>query len=102
MAAAAGILALVGGVVSAAQNYNQGEIANAQAKNQAAIMQFESDERGRAGTQDYNRYTRQVKQILGRQRAAIGPSNLQEAGSPLAVEEDTAAIGAEDALNIAH
>ena len=93
---------MVGAGVSAAQNYNQGQIANAQAKNQAAIMQYQSDEAGRAGTQDYNRYTRQVQQILGRQRAAIGASNLQDSGSPLAVQEDTAAIGTEDALNIAH
>lgn len=102
MAAAAGIISLVAGGVSAAQSINQGQIAGAQARNQAALTDYQAAEVGRAGVADQNRYRRELAKVLGRQRAIIGANGLQPGGSPVDVMEDTAATGEEDIANIRH
>jgi hypothetical protein len=93
-------LPLIGAAVGAASQINQGQIAKAQAKNNAILAGYESDQVGKNSVADQNRMRQQVRQMLGRQRAVIGANGIQDLGSPLAVQEDTAAMGEEDIANI--
>jgi len=86
--------------VSAASSINQGQVAQAQAKNNAILSGFQADETLRAGVANQNLARRQVRQFIGKQRAIVGASGAQNLGSPLALQEDAAALGEEDIANI--
>lgn len=98
----AAVVGLIGAGIGAAQSINQGMSAQAQSKNNAILGEYQAEDVGRAGTADYNRYRQTLRQFLGKQRAIIGANNLQNAGSPEAVQEDAAAAGEQDAANISH
>lgn len=100
MPQAVGILGLIGTGISAAAAYNQGQNARALARNQAILLQDQADEAQRTGVINQNNYRRQVNALIGRQRAVIAANNVQDLGSPLALQEDTAAIGEADIANI--
>ncbi len=100
MPQAAGILSLIGTGVSAASAYQQGQNAKALARNNAILGNEQSDEALKTGVIAQNNYRRQLNQFLGRQRATIAANNVQNAGSPLALQEDTASLGEADIANI--
>lgn len=100
MPAAAGVLQLVGLGVGAATAYQQGQDQKAIARNQSILDEAQADQALKSGVIAQNQYRRQVTQLLGRQRSIIAGNNLQNAGSPLALQEDTAAIGEADIANI--
>jgi hypothetical protein len=97
---AAGILSLIGTGVSAASAYNQGQVQRAMLRNQAILGEQQAEETLKTGVINQNNYRRQINALIGRQRAVIAANNVQNAGSPLALQEDTAAIGEADIANI--
>ena len=100
MPAAAGVIGLVGTAVSAASAYQQGQDVKAQSRNNAILEQQQADLAQRTGVIQQNTYRRQLNQLLGRQRSIIAGNNLQDVGSPLSLQQDTAAQGEEDIANI--
>jgi len=100
MPQAAGVLSLIGTAVGAVSSYQQGQDMKAMARNNAILQAEQSDQALKQGVIAQNQYRRQLSQLLGRQRAIIAGNNLQDAGSPLALQEDTAAQGEADIANI--
>lgn len=100
MPAAAGVISLIGTGVAAVSAYQQGQDAKAQARNNAILEQQQADSAQSQGVIQQNKYRRQLNQLLGRQRSIIAGNNLQDLGSPLALQEDTAALGEDDIANI--
>lgn len=100
MPAAAGIISLIGTGISAVSAYQQGQDQKAQARNNAILQSEQADQAQKTGVIQQNQYRRQLNQMLGRQRAIVAGNNLQNAGSPLSLQEDTAALGEEDIANI--
>lgn len=86
--------------VGAVGQYQQGQDAKYGARNNAILLGDQADEAQRVGVINQNNYRRQLNQFIGRQRATIGANNVQNAGSPLALEEDAAAQGEADIANI--
>lgn len=100
MPQAAGVLSLIGTGLSAVSSYQQGQDQKAIARNNAILEEGQAEQTQKSGVIAQNQYRRQVTQLLGRQRSIIAGNNLQNAGSPLALQEDTAAIGEADIANI--
>lgn len=94
------VLGIVGLGVSAVGQYQQGQDQKYLARNNAILQQGQADEALRVGVINQNNYRRQLNQFLGRQRATIAANNVQDAGSPLALQEDAAAQGEADIANI--
>lgn len=100
MPQALGILGLIGTGFSAISAYQQGQDQKALARNNAILANEQSEEALKTGVINQNNYRRQLNQFLGRQRATIAANNVQDLGSPLALQEDTAAMGEADIANI--
>ena len=107
-----GQLAVVGAVaagagVQAYGQYQQGKQAQSQAKAQAAINLFNSkvakrqaEAEATAARFESKQAKKRAKALKGRQRALIGASGVEVEGSPLLVQEDTAAELATEVANI--
>lgn len=100
MPQAAGIISLIGTGVSALSQYQQGQDSMAIAKQNAILANEQADETLRQGVQAQNQYRTRVNQFIARQRAIAAANNVQNAGSPLTLQEDTAALGEADIANI--
>ncbi|GAG09976.1 unnamed protein product, partial [marine sediment metagenome] len=99
--------AIAGAGLSAYSQYQQGQTASAQAKNEAAWHAFnakvtkrEADEERKVANFESIQHTRKTKQILARHRALVGKSGVTPEGSPLLLAEDTAAQLAIEGANI--
>lgn len=107
-----GQLAIVGGIavgtgVAAYGQYQQNRNAQSQAKAQSAINLFNSkvakrqaEAEQKAAAFESKQAKKRAKALKGRQRALIGASGVEVEGSPLLVQEDTAAELATEAANI--
>ena len=98
---------LAGAGISAYGSYQQGKSAQQQAKAEAAwnaynakVGQREAEAEKAAARFESQQAKRQADQLLSRQRALIGKSGVEMAGSPLLVAEDTAAQLAKEQMNI--
>lgn len=100
MPQAAGVISLIGTGISAASAYQQGQDASAIARNNAILANQQADETLRQGVDAQNQYRTRMRQFMARQRALAAGNNVQNAGSPLALQEDTAALGEADIANI--
>lgn len=100
MPQAAGLIGLIGTGVSALSKYQEGQDASAIARNNAILANEQADETQRQGVVAQNQYRTRVNQFIGRQRAIAAANNVQNAGSPLALQEDTASMGEADIANI--
>lgn len=99
--------ALIGAGVAAYGQYQQGKNAQTQAKAQAAIDLFnskvalrEKEAQDRANLFESQQFAKRAKALRKKQRAIIGASGVEAEGSPLLVQEDTAAELALEAANI--
>lgn len=97
MAAVAGV---IGFGLNAFGKAKAGREQKKAAQREAAIMNWQADQTIEAGTENQNAARRQLRQILGKQRAVIGANNVQNMGSVEQVQEDTAAAGEIDIANI--
>lgn len=84
----------VGSDLKASRDAKQTGVANARI---AAIMAEDTEQRGLIAEE---RHRGQVRQLIGKQRAAIGGKNLVLSGTPLDLLLDTAQLGEEDALQL--
>lgn len=100
MPQAAGIISLIGTGVGAASQFQSGQDAAALGRNNAILANQQADETLRQGVEAQNQYRTRVRQFLGRQRALTAANNVQNMGSPLSLQEDTAALGEADIANI--
>lgn len=100
MPQAAGVISLIGTGVSALSAYQQGQDASSIARNNAILANQQADETLRQGVEAQNQYRTRVRQFIARQRATAAANNVQNAGSPLALQEDAAALGEADIANI--
>ena len=101
------ILMAIGTGVQAYGQYHQGKQAQTQAKAQSAwnlynskVAKRQADAEAVAARFESKQAKRAAKQLLARQRALIGASGLEAEGSPLLVQEDTAAELATEITNI--
>lgn len=93
-------LSFAGSIFSAFGASKAKKAARRQAKAEAAVANAQADDALARGNFDEERYLRQVAQVVGRQRAVIGASNVKRSGTALDLLSDTAQIGAQDALTI--
>lgn len=101
------VAALAGTGVAAYGQYQQGKTAQAQAKSQAAwnlynakVANRQAEIERQATTFDVQQQRKRARAILGKQRAMIGASGVEMAGSPLLFAEDTAAELAKEEVNL--
>lgn len=99
--------AIVGTSVAAYGQYQQGKNAQQQAKAQSAINLYNSKVAKREAEAEAVRakfeseqFAKKAKSLRKRQAALIGKSGVEAEGSPLLVQEDTAAELALEAANI--
>lgn len=93
-------IGLIATGIGAVGQYQQGQDAKNLARNNSILLGNQADEAQRVGVINQNNYRRQLNQFIGRQRATIAANNVQNAGSPLALQEDAAAQGEADIANI--
>jgi len=100
-------LAITGTAISAYGMYQQGRMAEQQAKQEAAWHQYnaliakrEAEAERQAVAFEAQQQKRKAKQLFARQRALIGAAGVTVEGSPLLVMEDTAAQLALENINI--
>ncbi len=102
------VIAIVGGAgLQAYGQYKQGKAAQAQAKAQSAINLYNSkvakrqaEAEATAAKFESKQAKKRAEALKGRQRALIGASGVEAEGSPLLVQEDTAAELETEAANI--
>ena len=107
LAALAVIAIISGAAVQSYGQYQQGKQAQAQSKAEAAINLYNSKvakrqaEAEEAAAQFESKQAKKAaKALRGSQRALIGKSGVEAEGSPLLVQEDTAAELATEAANL--
>ncbi len=100
-------LAVAGTGVAAYGQYQQGKNAQSQAKAQSAINLFnskvakrEAEAEAAAAKFESAQFAKKAKSLRKRQESLIGASGVEAEGSPLLVQEDTAAELALEASNI--
>jgi hypothetical protein len=105
MAAVAAVGSLILGAYGAAQSADaarqQGHYQSAVARNNATIASLNAAHAREVGQQQENAKREQTAQMIGRERAVAGASNVDSnTGSPLKIQSDTAKLGELDALTI--
>ena len=85
-----------GGVVSALAAIQQGRTTAQLMKVNASIAGAQAASESDAGAQQAEQYRQHLNQVLGKDAAAVGASNLTMSGSPLRALSSTAQIGATD------
>jgi hypothetical protein len=108
MAAAAGIIGVIGGVVSAIGAIQQGkaqaDAANYQAqvaRNNEIIALQQAAYTRQEGAAEAQRQDLKSKQVMGTQKAVLGASGVDvESGSALAVQQSQAELARLDALTV--
>lgn len=94
-------VAVVGGAFQANQQRQQGKFQKGTAEYNARVAENEAEETRNAGTERENMQRRKTAELLSKQRAQLGASNVElDTGSALQLQEDTAALGEADALRI--
>lgn len=100
-------LLIAGTAVTAYGQYQQNKQAQSQAKSQAAFNRYNAKLKQRqaeaeeaAARFESKQQRKKSKALLSKQRALIGASGVTPEGSPLLIQEDTAAELATEAKNI--
>lgn len=78
----------------------QGEKDEKTAEANQRLANYQADDALNRGSIEEQRYRRQIAQMIGAQRNAVGSRNVELRGSALRLLEDTAMIGEEDATTI--
>lgn len=80
---------------------SQGEYEKSIYETNARISQLQADDAIRRGESKANEHKKSVKRLIGSQRASLAAQGQDlEAGDALAIQEETAQLGALDALEI--
>jgi len=90
----------VAGAVTAYGQREAGRYNAAVAETNAALADMSAQDALARGTAEESRYRMNIRQLQGRQRAAIGSSGIERSGTALQALTDTAAIGELDLLTI--
>lgn len=94
-------IATAAGAAYSAHSQNQAGKYNAAVANEnAKLAEGSAQDAIAQGEADVARYRTQIRALRGRQRAAIGSSNIELSGSPLDIMVDTATIGELDVQTI--
>lgn len=96
----AAIATAAGTAYSAYGERQTGKYNAAVQKENAKLAEISAQDAVTRGEADVSRFRTQIKALQGRQRAAIGASNLELSGSPLDIMVDTATIGELDVQTI--
>lgn len=91
---------LVGQGIQGASQIAQGKQAEADAKTNARIAEFQAQDALLRGTKEEERYRRLIAMTIGTQRAEFGARNVTTSGTALDILSDTAQIGGEDVATI--
>ena len=79
----------------------QSRYENSIAQANARMAAFQAEDAERRGRVEASRLLRQTKGLIGKQRAAFAGQGIElDSGSALDIQEETAALGAADALTI--
>lgn len=89
----AAVTMAAGSAYNAYGQYQTGKYNAAVADENARLADISAEEAITLGEADVSRFRMNINQIRGRQRAAIGASNIEMSGSALDISEDTAQIG---------
>lgn len=100
MCSPAALFMMTAGGVGATGDIMAGREAYKAGMHNAALAEIEADDALRRGGEEETRYRRDLAQIAGTQRAAIGARNVTATGTALDMLEDTAMLGAEDITTI--
>lgn len=95
------ILAAAGTAATIDANNKNAEYQSEQAAEDAKAQRNQADQAKQIGNIDEERRLRQVRQMVGAQRAAAAANGLDpNEGTPLDLQTQTAGIGAEDAMTL--
>lgn len=90
----------VGSLLQAGSQKKAGERADADAKTQQNIANYQAADALNTGSLEEQRYRRQIAQMLGTQKAEVGARNVTMSGSALSLLQDTGQLGEEDITTI--
>jgi hypothetical protein len=95
------VVTVVSAAYSANQQRKQGEFQKDVADYNARVAENEAEETRRAGVEAENAHRRKVAQLISKQRAQLGASNIDlSTGSAFQLQEDAKILGEADALRI--
>jgi hypothetical protein len=94
------LIPLIGAGISAVGSAQAGADAQEAANREAQIGELQGADALTRGNQEEERYRRELAQIVGGQKAAIGARNVKRTGTALDLITDTQQVGDEDALTI--
>ena len=97
---AKGVFTGIGVALSALSQFQQGRAESAQARFQANLLQQQAVRRRQEAAAQESAFRRRQARFSGRQRALFGGAGVTFEGTPLLVQEDTAAEIELAALNI--
>lgn len=106
--ALAAVSQAISGVGSIASSYSQsqaiseqGKYESRQLRSNAEIAKLQAQDAIRRGEKEEQDHRKQVRKLISRQRAIMGAQGLDlESGTALQLQEETASLGALDALTI--
>jgi len=94
------IFSIGSSLLSAGSKREQGKDAQRTAEENSALATEQASDALTRGSIEEQRYRRQLRQLIAKQRNAIGARNVEASGSALRLLEDSAQLGEEDALTI--
>ena len=95
------VVAVVSAAYSADQSIKQGKFQKGTAEYNARVSENEAEETRNAGVEAENIQRRKTAELLSKQRAQLGASNIDlTSGSALQLQQDTETLGEADALRI--
>ena len=98
---ATAIVTAVSAAFTANQQIKKGKFEKGVADYNARVAENEAEETRNAGVEQENIQRRRTAELLSKQRAQLGASNVDlSTGSALQLQEDTATLGEADALRI--
>ena len=96
-----GISAYGNAYAQSSAQQTQAEYQRQQYETNARLAEMSSKDAIKRGDEDAAKYKSKIKQTIGAQRAAMAAQGIEvDSGSALEIQEDTAAIGAEDMVTI--
>jgi hypothetical protein len=94
-------LAAAGTAVTIDASNKNASFVSAQAKEDAKAQRYQAEQARQIGNIDEERRLRQVRMMIGAQRAAAAANGLDpNTGTPMDLQTQTASLGAEDAMTL--
>lgn len=94
-------LSLAGGISQANAERSLGDYQQSIFNINARFSELQGEDAIRRGDKEATKIKRQAKQLIGKQRATLAAQGIElDEGTALAIQEDTAELGAADAMTV--